>query len=60
MNFARFGDALLYLNKKKDYKFGIDFSKENKLNPVNKLNKSSTLVQLNDSLMYFKDETIIL
>jgi len=60
VNFSRFGDALSYLSKKKDYKFGINFSKENRLYPGEILNKKSTLIPLNDSLMYFKDEVIVL
>ena len=58
MNFARFGDALVYLNKRKNYKFGINFSKESKINNNEILNKNSALISLNDSLMYFKDEII--
>ena len=55
MNFARFGDAQDYLKKRKDYKFGIKFSKQNKTNTKEILYKKSALIQLNDSLMYFKD-----
>lgn len=58
MNFARFGDAQDYLKKRKDYKFGIKFSKQNKTNTKEILYKKSALIQLNDSLMYFKDENI--
>ena len=58
MNFARFGDAQEYIKKRKDYKFGINFSKENKLNSNEILIKKSRLISLNDSLMYFDGETI--
>ena len=58
MNFARFGDAQEYIKKRKDYKLGIKFSKENKLNSNEILIKKSRLISLNDSLMYFDGETI--
>lgn len=58
MSFARFLEAQKYINKENDYKLGIRFSRENKLNSKEILIKKSSLISLNDSLMYFKNEII--
>ena len=58
VSFARFLEAQKYINKKQDYKLGIEFSRENKLNSNEILIKKSSLIPLNDSLMYFKNEII--
>ncbi len=60
MNFARFGEAIEYLSKKIDYKFGIRITRQNKNNPENNFSIDSTHIALNDSLMYFKEEEIAL
>ena len=58
MNFARFGDANEYISKRNDYKFGIKIIRENKFDPNNNLCIISANISLNDSLMYFKEETL--
>ncbi len=58
MSFARFLEAQKYINKENNYKLGIRFSRENKLNSKEILIKKSSLISLNDSLMYFKNEII--
>ena len=58
VNFARFGEANEYISKRNDYKFGIKIIRENKLNPNNNLSISSANISLNDSLMYFKEESL--
>ena len=58
MSFARFLEAQKYINKENNYKLGIQFSRENKLNSKEILIKKSSLISLNDSLMYFKNEII--
>ena len=58
VNFARFGEAAGYLSKRNDYKFGLNISMENKINPEKSIKMSSSGINLNDSLMYFKEEII--
>ena len=58
MSFARFLEAQKYINKENNYKLGIRISRENKLNSKEILIKKSSLISLNDSLMYFKNEII--
>ena len=58
VNFARFGEANEYISKRNDYKFGIKIIRENKFNQNNNLSISSANISLNDSLMYFKEETL--
>jgi hypothetical protein len=58
VSFARFLEAQKYINKENNYKLGIRFSRENKLNSKEILIKKSSLISLNDSLMYFKNEII--
>ena len=58
VNFARFGEANAYINKRSDYKFGIRIIRENKTNKDNNYSLDSAHITLNDSLMYFKEESI--
>lgn len=58
MNFARFGEATEYLPKRDDYKFGIKMIRENKINKDYNISQKSAHINLNDSLMYFKEERI--
>ena len=58
VNFARFGEATDYISKRNDYKFGIKLIRENKKNIDNNFSLNSSHINLNDSLMYFKEEVI--